>query len=67
MPVEHPAGHLGGLGLDGAGSSAWSTADLPTDAALTGQQVALQAAVGPTATAPLGFDLSNGVLMTFGL
>ncbi|MHC4892855.1 MAG: hypothetical protein ACYTFV_05690 [Planctomycetota bacterium] len=52
--------------LDGAGSSTWSTANLPTDAALTGQQVALQSAVGPTATAPLGFDLSNGVLMTFG-
>lgn len=53
--------------LDGSGSTAWPTASLPTDASLAGQQVALQAAVGPSTMAPLGFDLSNGVLMTFGL
>jgi ELWxxDGT repeat protein len=52
--------------LDGSGAIQWTSANLPTDPGLAGQQLALQAAIGPTATAPLGFDLSNGLLMTLG-
>ncbi len=47
-------------------TSRWVTQlDVPAVASLTGDSVVLQAVQGPTG-APLGFDVSNGVLLTMG-
>ena len=51
---------------DSEGSWKSPAIPIPASAALNGLQLALQAIVGPTATSPLGFDLSNGVLLTLG-
>jgi len=39
---------------------------VPNNPASIGGQLSLQAVVGPTATQPLGVDVSSGVLLTFG-
>ncbi len=52
--------------LDAAGAFDLTNLPIPADPALNGVRTTLQVAVGPAATAPLGLDLSNAVLMTLG-
>jgi hypothetical protein len=49
-------------------AGAWTSAPLPlpADPALQDVQLVVQALVGPTGTAPLGFDLSSAVLLNLG-
>ena len=52
------------MATDALGS--WNLSpSVPNSTALTGATIALQLALGPTST-PLGFDLSNGLLLTLG-
>ena len=55
-----------GFTTDAAGRFASPPLAVPPDTGLIGQQLALQAVVGPTANLPLPIDFSNGVLLTFG-
>lgn len=55
---------LGNVGPDG--NLILPPIPLPALPALDGFRFTLQAAVGPTATQPIGFDFSNAVLMTLG-
>ncbi|TAJ11994.1 MAG: hypothetical protein EPO68_13980, partial [Planctomycetota bacterium] len=60
---------VGALPLAAVSTSAggkWTSAPIavPSDPSLAGAQLVLQAILGPSATQPLGFDLSNGVLLT---
>ncbi len=62
-----PTGSVGvAFTTDAAGRFTAPPLGVPNDPALVDAQLALQAAIGPTANVPLPVDFSNGVLLTFG-
>jgi hypothetical protein len=55
------------VGFTTNGTGNWSViAALPNDPTAVGRLVATQAAVGPTATGPLGLDLTNLLMLDIG-
>jgi ELWxxDGT repeat protein len=55
---------LTGLVTDASGKWTSASLSIPNDPSLIDAQIVLQAVLGPSATQPLSFDLSNGVLLT---